>query len=41
MEKIKTITDSIEESYYNIEENITDLRNLKETIYYDEKELEY
>ncbi|MBZ9624455.1 DNA repair protein RecN [Clostridium sp. FP2] len=41
MEKIKTITDSIEESYYNIEENIADLRNLKETIYYDEKELEY
>lgn len=41
MEKIKTITDSLEESYYNIEENITDLRNLKETIYYDEKELEY
>lgn len=41
MEKIKLITDSIEESYYNIEENITDLRNLKENIYYDEKELEY
>jgi len=41
MEKIKLITDSIEESYYNIEENIADLRNLKETIYYDEKELEY
>ena len=41
MEKIKIITDSLEESYYNIEENITDLRNLKETIYYDESELEY
>ncbi|WP_291632961.1 DNA repair protein RecN [Clostridium sp.] len=41
MEKIKLITDSIEESYYNIEENITELRDLKETIYYDEKELEY
>jgi DNA repair protein RecN (Recombination protein N) len=41
MEKIKLIADSIEESYYNIEENISDLRNLKETIYYDEKELEY
>ena len=41
MEKIKVITDSIEESYYNIEENIAELRNLKETIYYDEKELEY
>jgi len=41
MEKIKTITDSLEESYYNIEESITELRDLKETIYYDEKELEY
>jgi len=41
MEKIKTIADSMEESYYNIEENITDIRNLKETIYYDEKELQY
>ncbi|MFT5872955.1 MAG: DNA repair protein RecN (Recombination protein N) [Clostridium sp.] len=41
MEKIKLITDSIEESYYNIEENITELRDLKESIYYDEKELEY
>jgi DNA repair protein RecN (Recombination protein N) len=41
MEKIKTITDSLEESYYNIEENITDIRNLKETIYYDQSELEY
>lgn len=41
MDKIKLITDSIEESYFNIEENITELRNLKDTIYYDEKELEY
>ncbi|MGH4138035.1 DNA repair protein RecN [Clostridium sp.] len=41
MEKIKTIADSMEESYYNIEENIADIRNLKDTIYYDEKELEY
>ncbi len=41
MEKIKVITDSLEESYFNIEENITQLRDLKETIYYDEKELEH
>ena len=41
MDKIKVVTDSIEESYFNIEENITELRDLKETIYYDEKELEY
>jgi len=41
MEKIKVITDSLEESYFNIEENITGLRDLKETIYYDEKELEF
>ncbi|MBU3214174.1 DNA repair protein RecN [Clostridium estertheticum] len=41
MDKIKEITDSIEESYFNIEENITEIRDLKESIYYDEKELEY
>ncbi|MCB2355386.1 DNA repair protein RecN [Clostridium estertheticum] len=41
MDKIKVITDSIEESYFNIEENITEIRDLKESIYYDEKELEY
>ncbi|MBU3180163.1 DNA repair protein RecN [Clostridium psychrophilum] len=41
MGKIKTITDSLEESYFNIEENITDLRDLKESVYYDEKELEF
>ena len=41
MGKIKVITDSLEESYFNIEENITDLRDLKESVYYDEKELEY
>jgi len=41
MEKIKVITDSLEESYFNIEESISELRDLKETIYYDEKELEY
>jgi len=41
MGKIKVITDSLEESYFNIEENITELRDLKETIYYDEKELEH
>ncbi|MGH4050466.1 MAG: DNA repair protein RecN [Clostridium sp.] len=41
MDKIKTITDAIEESYFNIEENISQLRDLKENIYYDEKELEF
>lgn len=41
MEKIKLITDSMEESYYNLEENIAELRDLKETIYYDEGELQY
>ncbi|MCB2308028.1 DNA repair protein RecN [Clostridium estertheticum] len=41
MDKIKEITDSIEESYFNIEESITEIRDLKESIYYDEKELEY
>ncbi|APC41005.1 DNA repair protein RecN [Clostridium estertheticum] len=41
MDKIKEIADSIEESYFNIEESITEIRDLKESIYYDEKELEY
>ncbi|MBU3110681.1 DNA repair protein RecN [Clostridium lacusfryxellense] len=41
MEKIKLITDAIEESYFNIEGNIADIRDLKETIYYDEKELNF
>jgi DNA repair protein RecN (Recombination protein N) len=41
MEKIKEVADAIEESYYNIEENITEIRDLKETIYYDEGELQY
>jgi len=41
MDKIKLITDSIEESYFNIEGNIAELRDLKETVYYDEKELNY
>jgi len=41
MEKIKKIADALEESYFNMEENIAELRDLKETIYFDEKELEY
>jgi len=41
MEKIKIITDSLEESYFNIEQNIAELRDLRDTIYFDEKELEY
>jgi len=41
MEKIKVITGSLEESYFNIEQNIAELRDLRDTIYFDEKELEY
>ena len=41
MEKIKIIADSLEESYFNIEQNIAELRDLRDTIYFDEKELEY
>lgn len=41
LEKIKNISDSLENSYYSIEQDISDLRNLKGTIYFDEKELDY
>lgn len=41
IEKAKTIADSLEEAYYNIEENIEELRRLKDNIVYDEERLEY
>ena len=40
-DKIKTIADSMESVYYILEENIEEIRNLKESIVYDEKEIEY
>lgn len=39
MEKIKKISVSLEETYYTLEENIRDIREIKDSIYYDEEEL--
>lgn len=39
MEKIKKVSISLEETYYNLEENIRDIREIKDSIYYDEEEL--
>jgi DNA repair protein RecN (Recombination protein N) len=41
VEKAKVIADSLEEAYYNIEENIEELRRLKDSIVYDEEKLEF
>jgi DNA repair protein RecN (Recombination protein N) len=41
IEKIKVIADSLEEAYYNIEENSEDIRRLKDNIQYDENKLEF
>lgn len=40
-QEIKGITASLEETYYLIEQNIDDIRRLKDEIYYDEGELEF
>lgn len=40
-DKIKDIADSLEESYYIIEQNIRDISNVKSNIYYDKNELDY
>lgn len=40
IEKIKHTADSIEECYYTIQECIEDIRNIKDTVYCDENELE-
>lgn len=39
-DKIKSTSDKLEEVYYNLEENIEEIRNLKESIIFDEEELE-
>lgn len=41
IEKVKPIADSLEEAYYNIEENIEEIRKLKDNIQYDEGRLEF
>lgn len=40
IEKIKHTADSMEECYYTIKECIEDIRSIKDTVYYDENELE-
>lgn len=39
MEKIKEISQALEEVYYNIEEKVHNVRDIKDSIYYDEEEL--
>ncbi|MCD3296622.1 AAA family ATPase, partial [Clostridium botulinum] len=34
MEKVKDIADSLEECYFNIEQNVTDIRNIQNTVIY-------
>jgi DNA repair protein RecN (Recombination protein N) len=41
MDIIKNISDSLEEAYYSIEENIEQIRKTKENSYYDESELQF
>lgn len=39
-EKIKIIVDSLEENYYNIEQNVAEIRSIKDNIEFDDRELE-
>ncbi|MFU0823817.1 DNA repair protein RecN [Clostridium sp.] len=41
MDKLKTITNSVEETYFNIEQTISEIRNMQESITYDKNELEF
>lgn len=41
MDKVVDIADSFEEMFYNLEENAKELRHLKDSISYDEEELNY
>lgn len=41
MDKVKKVSDSLEEIYYNIEGNIDEIRRIKDDIYYDEEELNW
>lgn len=40
-DEIKNIANALEECYYLIEQNTDEIRTLKDSIYYDEKELEF
>lgn len=39
IDAVKEISNSLEEAYYNIEQNISEIRNLKDSVYYDNDEL--
>lgn len=39
MDAVKEIANSLEEAYFNIEQNISEMRNLKDSVYYDNDEL--
>jgi DNA repair protein RecN (Recombination protein N) len=41
MDKIGALANSLQDMFYNLEENVKELRNLKEGISYDEEELNY
>lgn len=41
MDKLKNITNSVEDTYFNIEQIISEIRNMQESIHYDKNELEY
>lgn len=41
IDKVKVIADSLEDAYYNIEQNIEEVRKLKDNIQYDESKLEF
>lgn len=41
IEKLRDITSSLQDIYYILEERIEEIRQIKDSIYYDENELEY
>ena len=41
IESIKPISSSLEEIYYDLEEYISEIRKIKDSVYYDENELEF
>ncbi|KEH88990.1 DNA repair protein RecN [Clostridium novyi] len=41
MAKVKNIADSLEECYFNIEQNVSEIRNIESTFVYNKDELEF
>lgn len=41
MSNVKSIADNIEECYYSLQQCIDDIRTIRDTVYYDENELNY